>query len=113
MISWSSSFKYVGSSVSSYEFFSYLVDCIVGNAKKASGAVRSVCRSVVALLVSRAVGLHKSLVSPIAFFNCIAWLSFLEQNSKWYAAQCDQWWFLLDFRVRPSRGYFILSWLNF
>ena len=109
MISWSNAFKYLGSFVSSYELFSYLVDCIVGNAKKASGAVRSVCRSVVALLVSRAVGLHKSLVSPIAFFNCIAWLSFLEQNSKWYAAQCDQWWFFQGFRPRPSRGYLILS----
>ena len=89
------------------------MDSIVGNAKKASGVVHSVFRSVVALPVSRAVGLHKSLVSPIAFLNCIAWLPFLEQNSKWYAAQCDQWWFLLGFRVRPSRGYFILSWLNF
>ena len=85
------------------------MDCIVGNAKKASGAVRSVCRSAVALPVSRAVGLHKSIVSPIALFNCIAWLPFLEQNSTWYAAQCDQWWFLIG----PSRGYLILSWLNF
>ena len=85
------------------------MDCIVGNANKASGAVRSVCRSAVALPVSRAVGLHKSLVSPIAFLNCVAWLPFFDQNSKWYAAQCDQWWFLIG----PSRGYLILSWLNF
>ena len=89
------------------------MDCIVGNANKASGVVRSVYRSAVALPMSRAVGLHKSLVSPIALLNCIAWLPFLEQNSKWYAAQCDQWWFLLGFRPRPSRGYLILSWLNF
>ena len=83
------------------------MDCIVGNAKKASGAVRSVCRSAAALSVSLAVGLHKSLVSPIAFLNCVAWLPFLDQNSKWYAAQCDQWWFLLSFRPHPSRGYII------
>ena len=66
--------------VSSYELFSYLVDSIVGNANKASGAVRSVCRSAVALPISRAVGLHKSLVSPIALLNCIAWLLFLNRT---------------------------------
>ena len=74
MISWSNAFKYLGSFVSSYELFSYLVDCIVGNANKASGALRSVCRSAVALPMSRAVSLHKSLVSPIALFrlHCVA-----------------------------------------
>ena len=48
----------------------------------------------------------------LRLFNCIAWLPFLEQNSKWYAAQCDQWWFLLGLRPR-KKGYLILSWLNF
>ena len=88
------------------------MDYIVGNAIKARGAVRSVCRSAVALPMSRAVGLHKSLVSPIALLNCIAWLPFLEQNSKWYAALCDQWSFLLGLRPR-KKGYLILFWLSF
>ena len=65
------------------------------------------------MLVSRAVGLHKSLVSPIALLNCVAWLPLLEPNSTWYAKQCDQWWFLLRLRPRPSKGYQILTWLNF
>ena len=88
------------------------MDCIVGNANKARSVVRSVYRSAVALPMSRAVGLHKSLVSPIALLNCIAWLPFLEQNSKWYAALCDQWSFLLGLRPR-KKGYLILTWLNF
>ena len=71
--------------MSSHELLSYLVDCVVGNANEASGAVRSVCRSAVAMPVSRAVGLHKSLVSPIALLNCVAWLPLLEPNSTWYA----------------------------
>ena len=74
VISWSKSFNYLGSSVLSYELFSYLVECLVGKANKASGVVRSVCRSAVALPMSRAVSLHKSLVSPIALFrlHCVA-----------------------------------------
>ena len=113
MICWSNSFKYLGSFVASHELLSYLVDCVVGNANKASGAVRSVCRSAFAMPVSRAVGLHKSLVSPIALLNCVAWLPLLEPNSTWYAKQCDQWRFLLRLRPRPSKGYQILIWLNF
>ena len=113
VICWSNLFKYLGSFVSSHELLSYLVDCVVGNANKASDAVRSVCRSAVAMPVSRAVGLHKSLVSPIALLNCVAWLPLLEPNSTWYAKQCDQWWFLLRLRPRPSKGYKILTLLNF
>ena len=64
VISWSNSFKYLGSFVSSYELFSYLVDCIVGNANKTSSAVRSVCRSAVALPMSRAAG------EVTGFSNC-------------------------------------------
>ena len=75
--------------------------------------MRSTLRSAVAMPASRAVNLHKSLVSPLALLNCVAWLPFLEQNGKWYSAQCDQWWFLLGFRERPSKDYQILTWLNF
>ena len=56
VICWSNLFKYLGSFVSSHELLSYLVDCVVGNANKESGAVRSVCRSAVAMPVSPAVG---------------------------------------------------------
>ena len=79
MISWSNSFKYLGSFVSSYKLFSYLVDYIVGNANNANGAVRSVCRSAVALPVSRAVGLHKSQCNAFSIcslkLHCVAFFS--------------------------------------
>ena len=107
------SFKYLGSFVSSHELLSFLEDCLITNAGKAGGAVRSACRSAVALPISRLVCLHKSLVSPIALLNCVAWFPFLEQNGKWYAAQQAQWWFFLGFKARPSKEYLISCWLNF
>ena len=107
------SFKYLGSFVSSHELLLCLEDCLVRNAGKAYGAVRPACRSAVALPVSRLVYLHKSLVSPIALLNCVAWFPFLEQTGKWYAAQQAQWWFFLGFKARPSKEYLISCWLNF
>ena len=112
-ILWATSFKYLGSFVSSHELLACLEDCLITNAGKAGGAVRSACRSAVALPISRLVYLHKSLVSPIALLNCVAWFPFLEQNGKWYAAQQAQWWFFLGFKARPSKEYLISCWLNF
>ena len=59
-ILWTVSFKYFGSFVSSHELLPCLEDCMITNAGKAGGAVRSACRLAVALPVSRLVCLHKS-----------------------------------------------------
>ena len=78
-ILWATSFKYLGSFVSSHELLACLEDCLITNAGKAGGAVRSACRSAVALPVSRLVYLHKSLVSPIALCSIVL-LGFLSLN---------------------------------
>ena len=88
-------------------------DCLITNAGKAGGEVRSACRSTVSLPVSRRVCLNQFLVSPIALLHCVAWFPFLEQTIKWYAAHHNQWWFFIGFKARPSKKYLILSWLNF
>ena len=78
-IFWTISFKYLGSFISSHELLSCLGDCLITNAGKAGGAVRSACRSAVAVPVSRLVYLHKSLVSPIALCSIVL-LGFLSLN---------------------------------
>ena len=77
-VQWSSFFKYLGSMLSSsagikfFESIYHLEDSVVMSACKASGAVRSACRSAFALPISRAVSLHSALVTPLATLNCIA-----------------------------------------
>ena len=112
MFLWASSFLYLDNCVSHFELLPCLEDCVVANNGKACGVVRSALRSTVALPTSRAGCLQKYLVSPIVLLNGVAWFPFLAQGGPWYAAQCDQWWFL-GVRRRLSKDYLILSWLNF
>ena len=113
LVLWSCFFKYLGSLISGSEGISFLEDSLVTSAAKVSGAVRSACRSAVALPTSRAVSLFQSLVTPIATLNCIAWFPLLQHGGPWFSEMCDQWFWILGFRPRPSKEYVLLSWLNF
>ena len=90
-----------------------LENSLVTSANKASGAVRGVCRSAVSLPTSRVVNLPKSLVSPLAQLNCVAWFPLIEQGGAWFMKQCGQWWFLVGLKTRKSKEYLLLSCLNF
>ena len=83
-VKWSSSFKYLGSSISGIEGLSFLEDSIVANVTKIRGALGSALRSAVALPISRVVDLNQSLVTPIALLNCVAWVPFLKRGGPWF-----------------------------
>ena len=91
----------------------HLEDSVVTSAGKASGAVRSACRSALALPISRAVSLHSALVTPLATLNCIAWFPLVQQGGPWLSKINDQWFWLLELEPRPSKDYVLLAWLDF
>ena len=119
VVQWSSFFKYLGSMLSSstgtnfLEGIFHLEDSVVTSAGKASGAVRSACRSALALPISRAVSLHSALVTPLATLNCIAWFPLVQQGGPWLSKMNDQWFWLLGLEPRPSKDYVLLAWLDF
>ena len=81
---WSTFFKYLGSAVSGVEGLCFLEDTTVAHASKIYGALGQACKFAVALPISRLVGLHQSLVAPIALLNCVAWFPFLAKGGPWF-----------------------------